>query len=219
MIDEQVRTDEGVCLVGEGEVSVEVLAKALKLAPVLVAADGGANAAVKAGFVPEAVIGDLDSVSQDNRNALPSSRIIEVEEQDSTDFEKCLARISAPFIIGVGFTGRRLDHTLAAMSVLARQIGPPTILIDEFDVAFAPRAAVRLDTVPKTRVSLFPMDDVTGKSAGLKWPIDGLAFSPSTQIGTSNVATGPVDLMFDNSKMLVLLPADELETVIAALLD
>ena len=33
-----------------------------------------------------------------------------ITEQDSTDFEKCLRRISAPEILGFGFLGARVDH-------------------------------------------------------------------------------------------------------------
>jgi len=39
--------------------------------------------------MPEAVIGDFDSIPQNVRAALPDSVLYHVTEQDSTDFEKC----------------------------------------------------------------------------------------------------------------------------------
>ena len=218
MNDERVRTEAGVCLVGGGDVCPEVLAKALKFATVVVAADGGADVALKAGLMPHAVIGDFDSISETARSQLPADRLVEVTEQDSTDFEKSLSRIDAPYVIAVGFTGRRLDHTLATMSVLARHVGPPTVVIDAFEAVFAPRESVRLAVDAGTRVSLFPMAAVEGRSAGLFWPIDGLKFSPAGKIGTSNKSNGAVDLEFDEPGMLVLLPLTELDVVIAGLI-
>ena len=219
MIDERVRSDAGVCLIGGGDICPEVLAKALKFAPDVVAADGGADAALAAGLTPRAAIGDLDSISGAARAAIGDERILAVDEQESTDFEKCLQRIDAPFAIAVGFDGGRLDHTLASLSVLARHVGPPTIMANREDVIFAPRGDLRLDVAPGTRVSLFPMADVTGRSKGLHWPIEGLEFAPSGRIGTSNIATGTVHLSFDAPGMLVLLPVDSLKAVIDPLRD
>jgi len=214
MNDERIEVSTGVCLVGNGYVCPEVIAKALKFAPELIAADGGADAALVAGHTPAAVIGDFDSISEDAMEHLTSSKMIRIDEQDSTDFEKCLSRIEAPFVVAVGFTGRRLDHTLAAMSVLARRIGPPTYLFDEHDVTFAPGHTLDIDLAPETRVSLFPMTKMRGRSTGLRWPIDNIDFAPAGRIGTSNEALGRVRLEFDEPNTLVTLPAAELRKLI-----
>ena len=71
---------------------------AASLAPVVVAADGGAHAAAKAGFSPTAVIGDLDSFEPSQAAGIPSDRIHRIADQDTTDFEKCLASLKAPAI-------------------------------------------------------------------------------------------------------------------------
>jgi len=97
---------EGVTLLGGGPVPADALALALARAPRLVCADGGANHLDPAEIRPDALIGDFDSVAN-----LPAWRAAlgdcarHVAEQDTTDFEKCLARITAPFLIGVGFLG------------------------------------------------------------------------------------------------------------------
>ncbi len=217
MNDERIKVNNGICLVGGGDVCAEVLAKALKFAPELIAADGGADAALAAGKLPSAIIGDFDSISEAALAQLTTVNLVRVTEQDTTDFEKCLSRMDAPFVVAVGFTGGRLDHTLAAMSVIAQQVGPPTVLVDAQEVVFAPRRPCDLDLAAGTRVSLFPMARVTGRSSGLRWPIDGLQLSPSGRIGTSNEAVGRVTLEFDDPGMLVMLPANELDTVIAQL--
>ena len=60
---------EGVTLIGGGEVGPQALAAALALAPVVAAADSGADAALAHGLLPRAVIGDLDSLSDDARGS------------------------------------------------------------------------------------------------------------------------------------------------------
>ncbi len=205
----------GVTLVGGGPVARDDLRRALAHAPCLVAADGGAEHVLAAGLLPDRVIGDMDSISAASRDRL-ASRLWPVGEQDSTDFEKCLARIDAPLILGLGFTGGRMDHALAALSVLARY-GGPRLLIGAEDVVFAAPAKAALDLAPGTRVSLFPMCEITGRSRGLEWPIDGLSFAPGGRAGTSNRATGRVTLAFDGPGMLVLLPRDCLAAALSAL--
>ena len=205
----------GVTLVGAGDLDPADLHKALAIAPLLVAADAGADAALAAGVRPDLVIGDLDSISDAARARL-GDRLHRVPEQDSTDFEKCLQRIEAGFIIATGFSGSRIDHMLATLSVMARWPRQPILLLAETEVIFrAPRRLV-LDLRPQTRISLFPMGAVQGRSTGLHWPIDGLEFAPDRRVGTSNRATGPVTIDSEGP-LLVMLPKDRLATAIDAL--
>lgn len=212
-----VRTRERVTLVGAGPVEGDVVAECLARAPMAVAADGGAAALLRAGRVPEAVIGDLDSLTPEARARLPAARVHRLSGQDDTDFEKCLARIEAPMVLAAGFLGGRADHAMAALSVLARGVGPRCVLVSASDAVCAAPARLSLDLAPGTRVSLFPMAPVTGRSEGLRWPIEGIAFAPAGRIGTSNEAVGPVRLAMDGPGMLVFVPRRALGAMIAAL--
>ncbi|WBU54513.1 thiamine diphosphokinase [Paracoccus sp. SCSIO 75233] len=206
----------GVTLIGGGAVTTEDMALARSYAPVLVAADGGADAALSLGVVPDHAIGDFDSISAEARAALGPDRLTHVAEQDSTDFTKTLSRISAGFVLAIGFSGRRLDHTLAALTVMIRHPDPPCIMIAAEDIVFACPPELSLPLDAGTRLSLFPMGPAHGTSTGLRWPIDGIAFAPDGRVGTSNAATGPVRLTMDGP-MLVMLPRECLDLVIAAL--
>lgn len=216
-----VQSSEGVTLIGGGRVARPVLTQALTLAPRLVAADGGADRALAAGLVPEAVIGDLDSIGESARAAVGPSRLFHVGEQETTDFEKSLTRIAAPFVLALGFAGPRLDHTLAVWNTLVRVAGPPCLVLGEKDLAFAapPRRRLSLALRPGTRLSLFPMARVGGRAGGLRWPIAGLGFAPDGRVGTSNTAEGAVDMEFDAAGMLVILPRACLRPAISALLE
>lgn len=205
----------GVTLIGGGEVAAEDLARALALAPVVAAADSGADRALAAGIVPQAVIGDLDSISDAGRAAIPPDRLHRIAEQETTDFEKCLARIAAPFIVAVGFSGPRADHLLACLTTLVR-LRRPCLLLGGEDAIFAAPPALRLDLPPGTRLSLCPLGPVTGTSRGLRWPIDGLTLDPAHRIGTSNATMGPVNLALDGP-CIVILPREQAAAVIRAI--
>ncbi len=71
-----------------------------------------------------------------------------------------------------------------------------------------------------TTVSLYPLVEVRGlASAGLRWPIDGLAFGAGRQIGTSNSAVaGRVELAVDGPGMLLILNRTWLDTLIDGIL-
>ncbi|MDO5606622.1 MAG: thiamine diphosphokinase [Paracoccus sp. (in: a-proteobacteria)] len=211
-----IQTPFGVTLIGGGASDPADLAAALALAPLLVAADGGADQALAMGHLPELAIGDFDSISAGARMRLGEGRLAHIAEQDSTDFEKALRHIRAGFVLAVGFTGRRLDHTLAALNVMIRHRDRPVILLGGEDITFAAPARLELPVAAGTRLSLFPLGPAQGESEGLRWPIDGIAMTPAGRIGTSNEATGPVSLRMDGP-MAVILPRDHLALALRAL--
>src|SRR5690606_30357215 len=143
-----------------------------------VAADSGADRLVAAGIPPHAVIGDFDSLSAATRAALPPHLLHPVADQDTTDFDKALARIDAPVILALGFAGARMDHGLAVMNTLVRHWRRPCIVIGPRDIAFAAPPQLTLHLRAGDAVSLFPLATVTGTSTGLHWPLDGLTFAP-----------------------------------------
>ncbi|WP_038143468.1 thiamine diphosphokinase [Thioclava atlantica] len=209
-----VHCSSGVTLLGAGEVRAADIDEALALAPCLVAADGGGDHALALGHDPHAVIGDLDSLSAQAREQL-GSRVHHIAEQDSTDFAKCLQRIEAPFVLALGFTGLRLDHTLAAMTDLVRSDARVVMFADQ-EVIFRCPPEIALDLAPETRVSLYPFGPVTARSEGLHWPLDGIAFTPAERVGTSNRATGPVRIALEGPALL-MLPRSELHAALLGL--
>lgn len=211
-----VQSRAGVTLVGSGRFGAVALARARAMAPGLVAADGGADRLLALDARPDAVIGDLDSISPAARKAF-AVVLHEVPEQESTDFEKALRAIEAPFVLGLGFTGGRLDHGLAVLNALVRHPARRCVILGGGEAIFAAPPELALDLPAGTRLSLFPLAEVTGRSSGLRWPIAGLSFAPGGRIGTSNAVEGPVRLEFDAPGMLVIVPARFVERVIGAL--
>ena len=212
-----VHSDEPIALFGGGEANSTIIARVKDTVSLVVAADSGANLALEHNIVPDAVIGDFDSVTPEVLAALPKHVLHKIDEQDSTDFDKALRNISAPLILAVGFTGARLDHQLAAMSTLVARADKRCLIISEHEIVFVCPPRLQLALKEGTVFSLFPMGQVSGTSRGLKWPIDGMTFSPDHRVGTSNEVAGPIDLTMNAPKMLVILPIAALDVVIESL--
>lgn len=207
-----------ITLLGGGSLNSNDLPESLSHAPRLVAVDGGGDAALARGHVPEAVIGDMDSLSAAGRAAL-AGRLHRLEEQDTTDFDKALRSVEAPLVLAVGMTGGRFDHDLAALNVLVRHPDRRCVLIGADSLVLLAPPRLSLDLEPGTGVSLFPLGPVRATGTGLRWPVEGIEFSPAGRIGTSNAATGPVSVAPVAPLLLLILPRATLPTLVPALLD
>ncbi len=219
MAPDIVRSASAVTLLGGGKVDPRDLEEALGHAPTLVAADGGANLAAELGHSPVAVIGDMDSIDSQILAAIPARRRHRISEQETTDFDKALRAICAPLVLGLGFTGARIDHELSVFHSLLAHPARRCILIGEEDVIFLLPAALCLDLPEGARLSLYPLapSRVTGR--GLAWPLEALALAAGQRIGTSNaVREGPVEITSDRPGALVLLERRHLEAAMEGLL-
>ncbi len=213
-----VQSSGGVTLVGGGPVSARDLRLALARAPLAVAADSGADRLLAAGHMPDAVIGDFDSLSPGARAAIPAERLFPQAEQDTTDFDKALSRIAAPFVLALGFQGARIDHGLAVLNALVRHADRPCLVLGPKDFAFACPPELTIATRPGEPFSLFPLARLRAESQGLHWPLHGLRFAPDGMIGTSNRVTArQVTLRVSGPGMVVILPRRRLDAAIAAL--
>lgn len=188
----------------------------------IVAADGGVSSVIAAGEMPDAVIGDFDSLPGEIRKTLPKDRLFRVTEQDSTDFEKSLSRIDSPLVLALGFTGGRLDHELAVYHGLLAFPDRRCVLIGAEDILFLAPPDFNITLPAGSRFSLMPLCPVRAESSGLHWPLKGSLFAPGVLIGTSNKVAGDVgecrvSVNCDRPGMLVILPREALEAAMRSL--
>lgn len=212
-----VQSRDPVLLFGGSHVSRTDVEDALIHAKQAVAADGGARHAAEYGVELTAIIGDMDSISPENA-ATFAQKLHKVAEQETTDFDKALRQISAPLVIGLGFSGGRFDHALAAMHVLLRHPDRPCLLVGGETITVLAPPVITVPVEAGTDVSLFPFAPCSCTSEGLEWPTEGLAFDPLSQIGTSNIANGPITLSVNQPAMMLILPRTALDTTVTALL-
>jgi thiamine pyrophosphokinase len=186
--NDRLKFDVPTVLFGASPIGPSVLEIAQKFEswPVL-AADGGVNAAINAGLLPQMVIGDMDSVTE--LDQLPVSvQQIRLSGQDDTDLEKCLRLINAPLIVGIGFLDGRLDHSLAALDAMARlEHDRPVLLAGSNDAVLRLRGDIKLFLNRGCRVSIWPLGcQHFIRSEGLDWPLDNLTMQMGHRTGTSN---------------------------------
>jgi len=168
----------------------------------IIAADGGTHHALAAGVIPHVVIGDLDSLSPDERVrvGMAGSRVIRFSpRKDETDLELALqyaVRESATEIVILAALGGRLDQTIANLLLLTlpELRGLDVRIVEGAQTAFLVwdgRDGSLIEGQPGDTVSLIPLGgDAVGVTAeGLEWPLDEdiLRFGPAR--GVSNVLT------------------------------
>jgi len=187
-----VLTYEGsLVIVGGGRFAREDLFALQDAGATVIGADGGADAALDLEVVPEAVIGDMDSLRHPEEWE-QRSKLIRLAEQETTDFEKCLYSTAAPVTVALGVTGNRLDHTLAVFDAVARHGGKRRIVVvDEDDIAISFSGPFSFYAEAGERISVHPLQKVGfAHSEGLYYPLDGLTLAPGVRAGTSNTALG-----------------------------
>ncbi len=179
--------EDKLVIVGAGEVDTALLWRYARERVPIIAADGGADICWSKRIVPRAIIGDMDSL-ENKKEWEEKSRLIEVGEQESTDFEKCLELSEAPVTIGLGLWGRRVDHSLASLDVLLRHGARRKLAIaSRDDVIIRARGRFEFHALPGSRISVFPVAPIRfSRSSGLEYPLDGLEMAPGSRTGVSN---------------------------------
>ena len=208
---EALELGDNVTLVGGAGFSKTLLSESLILADDLVAADGGANF-LPTQSVPKYIIGDLDSIVSPEKWVERGSKLVRIDDQDSTDFDKCISAIKSKKIIALGFMDQRLDHFLAACNSLVRS-KRQIFLIGKRDIIFHLPNEFSIKLPINSRVSLFPFEDIKNVQAvGLKYPVEDVSFSPIGKIGTSNVSTSEnIKISYKGSGMLGIFSSRHLD--------
>jgi thiamine pyrophosphokinase len=111
--------------------------------------------------------------------------------QENTDAEKALLlalRRGARHIVILGATGRRLDHTLANVWLVARyHERAQIVLADEHGTLQVISGPTRLPAPPGGLISLVSLTpDVTLDTLGLRWPLHG-----PLEIGSRGLSNEP----------------------------
>ena len=174
----------------------------LKLLPddYLVAVDGGLRHLFELGLKPNLVLGDFDSISEDElaRCQMKGVEILRYPSQkDQTDLELAvdlaLARGFRDIIIACGLGGR-LDHSLGNLALLSRpdMQGAALRFDDGFTKVFLTRAELKLACQPGDLVSLLPWHgEARGiLTDGLAYPLKQETLLPWQTRGISNVCVG-----------------------------
>ena len=172
----------------------------LNRAELIIAADGGAVHLHHLGLLPQIIIGDMDSITEDARRFFEQQGIPFLShspQKDQTDMELCLEYAleqGASDITFLGATGRRLDHTLANILLLKRlkDAGVSGRILDAHNEITLVTRSLELDGSPGEILSLVPVSEqVTGITLeGLAYPLENHTLTLGSAMGISNRFTG-----------------------------
>ena len=167
--------------------------------------------------MPEAVVGDLDSLPKTVRERL-APIVIHEAEQDDNDQTKAMRYVLAHYpevtdIHILGATGKREDHTIGNMGLLMEYTrmfdldGIRVEMVSDYSTAFALTDSCELHVGKGRRVSLFsPDNSLTIRSEGLEWPTDAVVFDNWWPATLNRATEDIVRLTFSHpSRALVVL--------------
>ncbi|MBS1551857.1 MAG: thiamine diphosphokinase [Bacteroidetes bacterium] len=188
-----------------------LLKKYIELSDIIIAADGGGNFLRRKKILPHFIIGDLDSLKNENFDFFKKKnvRIIKIREQETTDFEKCINfcrnnKISEVYVLGA--SGQRPDHTLNNISVMKRYYKEISIKIisEEFEIFFI-KKRIEFDYPVNETVSILAMPVAKNIfTSGLKYRLSGDTLEFGVREGTLNVSAGKkVSISFKSGNLLL----------------
>ena len=182
-----------------------------------VAADGGANQLHELKLVPDAVVGDFDSLLPEVQQQLPVSILYHVKEQDTNDADKAVRHC---FKCGftetslLGADGGRQDQFLSSLEILFKYSPQARLIL------WTPmeRMEFILDTwkehlLPGTTLSLLPLfGGAQGVvTQGLEFELNNHDLLPGkTPAGVSNrVLRNPVSVTIQQGQLLLVVQHSE----------
>lgn len=173
----------------------------------IICCDGAAIKLVKSGLIPEIVIGDLDSLTEEFKIKF-SDRLIHDPDQETNDLTKavnyCIQQgVQKIYILGA--TGLREDHTLGNISLLVSYSSK--ILVEMYtDTGFfiPVLSSQRIKTYPGQQISIFSLTpNVPLTLKNLRFPLNKYQLEAWWQ-GTLNEAIDDwFDIEFEGGMFIV----------------
>ena len=178
----------------------------LESAPYVVCCDGGADEYIRQGHIPNLIIGDGDSICEENRRKY-GHLLHCISEQETNDQTKAVSYLLSQGkrrIAIVGATGRREDHTLGNISLLMEYMrsGMEVRTVTDYGTFIPVSDTQSFASHPGQQVSIINFGAEGLKGEGLFYPLSD--FSNWWQ-GTLNEATADEFTIHCTGEYLVFL--------------
>ena len=189
-----------------------------------VACDRGYEAFSAVGVKPDIVIGDLDSISDGLKKTLSEDRgaageLIRLNPQkDDTDTEAAIslcAKRGAKRIYLFGATGKRIDHVLGNVELLAfaRDRGCELFIIDKNNRIRLSESSIKILRNEQWGdfISLIPYSPVVKGLTlrGMKYELNDHTMQKGNTLGISNEITGDAaDISFSSGSLIIIESSD-----------
>lgn len=158
--------------------------EALRSAEYIICCDGAAEALVNRGMEPYMIVGDIDSLPSALQKQY-AGIIRRCTGQDDNDLTKAMRQaveMHPESIVILGATGKREDHTLANISLLADYLemaAPATVeMLSDFGRFEVRDSSGKFSAEPGQEISIFSFDQTLKIHAeGLEYPTDEVVFN------------------------------------------
>lgn len=177
----------------------------------IIAADGATNLLLAMDIVPDFVVGDMDSFNGSKK--IPQDKVIVVEDQNYSDFEKAIIFAKENSFDGalvLGMNGGEIDHIINNVNIFMRYS-------ENFPMWFydipskgnsklgttALNGIINLNLVKGSIISLFSFDEGNLKTKGLVWDIECQPFPIMEKSAARNkVKNSKVQITTTDKKVL-----------------
>jgi thiamine pyrophosphokinase len=179
----------------------------------IICCDGSADNLVRAGYIPEAIIGDMDSLSEEMATRF-ADRVFPDENQETNDLTKTVSWCSAigyKDLVIVGATGKREDHTIGNISLLTEYIKDVNIkMVTDTGILIPILKSSSIPSFRHQQVSIFSIDPATEiTSQGLRFPLLRTKIK-NWWVATLNESLGDTfSLEFNDGRVVVYLKFPE----------
>ncbi|NLW39778.1 MAG: thiamine diphosphokinase [Tissierellia bacterium] len=162
----------------------------------ILSADGGTNHCLEASLIPDLVVGDLDSISEESiqiikKNGIPIEKF--PVKKDKTDSE-----LASDYVIDKGFKditimgaiGNRMDHTLANILLLTKltEKGIKGRIIDGNNTIYLVEDELTLENQAGFYVSVIPITNsgILISLKGFEYELENTEIKFGSTLGISN---------------------------------
>jgi len=179
----------------------------IKNAERIVCCDGSTENLFLTGYKPDAIVGDMDSVSEELANMF-ADRIFIDESQETNDLTKAVTWCREKGyndIVIVGATGKREDHTIGNISLLALYAEfADVIMVTDTGILKPFLKSSSVFSFPGQQVSIFSMDQKTEiTSHGLKYPLSKQKIENWWEATLNEALTDSFSLEFQHGRVIV----------------
>ena len=178
----------------------------LKNANSILACDGAANTLLDKGYIPDIILGDLDSISDENKKKY-NKNIIEIHDQSQNDLRKALnftkeQNINDISIIGA--SGKREDHMIGNIFNLLDYKDLNIILFTDKGFFSCIHQDQTIDSFKGQQVSIFAVDSsIKITSNNLKYNFNNISIN-NMFMGTLNESnSGSFRLEISHGSLLI----------------
>ena len=189
----------------------------------VICCDGAAKHAVRLGILPNMLIGDMDSIDEDDRKTLIAGGAKEVRlkpDKDETDTQAACSvamELGAQKLVMLGGLGGRMDHSLGNIQCLwmLHLEGVESRIESGKEVAYIVTDSFQFARYPGRTFSLIPLLPQTEvfRMTGVKYPLAHTPLLFGSTLGISNVvqqADAQITMQSGTALLCINLGEDDL---------